>query len=66
MPLLLCCDLNVLSPWHGLAWYGMMVWPRVWNYNKGGSLEHLLRGCKEALLSVDGKPIKRCLLRMVR
>lgn len=45
-----------------------MIWPdygRVWNYNKGGSHEHLLRGCKEALLSVDGKPIKRCLLRMV-
>lgn len=37
----------------------------MWNYNKGGSDEHLLRGCKEALLSVDGKPIKRCLLRMV-
>ena len=44
-----------------------MIWRygRVWNYNKGGSHEHLLRGCKEALVSVDGKPIKRCLLRMV-
>ena len=38
---------------------------RLWNYNKGGSEEHLLRGCKEALLSVDGQPLKRCLLRMV-
>lgn len=36
---------------------------RIWNYNKAGS-EDLMRGCKEALLSLDGRPLKKFLLRM--